>query len=133
MCPDHAQALSSLWVQPLLPGMCCLLVWDHWFQLPAVCSALTTAPWRRQDPPTCPLSLLLLIWLFTCCPWPRWFFSKRPFCLHSISCSFLFSNLCSFSLRTFIWFLLFNCWLLGSLACCDSWGRKESDTTERLI
>ena len=20
----------------------------------------------------------------------------------------------------------------GSLACCDSWGRKESDTTERL-
>ena len=21
----------------------------------------------------------------------------------------------------------------GSLACCDSWGRKESDTTERLI
>ena len=22
---------------------------------------------------------------------------------------------------------------LGGLACCDSWGRKESDTTERLI
>ena len=21
----------------------------------------------------------------------------------------------------------------GGLACCDSWGRKESDTTERLI
>ena len=21
----------------------------------------------------------------------------------------------------------------GSRACCDSWGRKESDTTERLI
>ena len=21
----------------------------------------------------------------------------------------------------------------GSLACCGSWGRKESDTTERLI
>ena len=21
----------------------------------------------------------------------------------------------------------------GVLACCDSWGRKESDTTERLI
>ena len=21
----------------------------------------------------------------------------------------------------------------GSLVCCDSWGRKESDTTERLI
>ena len=21
----------------------------------------------------------------------------------------------------------------GCLACCDSWGRKESDTTERLI
>ena len=20
----------------------------------------------------------------------------------------------------------------GGLACCDSWGRKESDTTERL-
>ena len=23
--------------------------------------------------------------------------------------------------------------LQGGLACCDSWGRKESDTTERLI
>ena len=21
----------------------------------------------------------------------------------------------------------------GGLVCCDSWGRKESDTTERLI
>ena len=21
----------------------------------------------------------------------------------------------------------------GGLACCDSWGRKESDTTEQLI
>ena len=21
----------------------------------------------------------------------------------------------------------------GGLACCDAWGRKESDTTERLI
>ena len=21
----------------------------------------------------------------------------------------------------------------GGLACCDSWGRKKSDTTERLI
>ena len=21
----------------------------------------------------------------------------------------------------------------GGLACCDSWGRRESDTTERLI
>ena len=21
----------------------------------------------------------------------------------------------------------------GGLACCDSWGRKQSDTTERLI
>ena len=21
----------------------------------------------------------------------------------------------------------------GGLACCDSWGRKESDTTERMI
>ena len=21
----------------------------------------------------------------------------------------------------------------GGLACCDSWGRKESDTTERLM
>ena len=24
-------------------------------------------------------------------------------------------------------------WWQGGLACCDSWGRKESDTTERLI
>ena len=24
-------------------------------------------------------------------------------------------------------------WTLGGLACCDSWGPKESDTTERLI
>ena len=23
-------------------------------------------------------------------------------------------------------------WTPGGLACCDSWGRKESDTTERL-
>ena len=23
--------------------------------------------------------------------------------------------------------------LVGGLVCCDSWGRKESDTTERLI
>ena len=23
-------------------------------------------------------------------------------------------------------------WTLGGLACCNSWGRKESDTTERL-
>ena len=23
-------------------------------------------------------------------------------------------------------------WLEGGLACCGSWGRKESDTTERL-
>ena len=40
------------------------------------------------------------------------------------------------------WHHLFNAhefgWTLGvgdgqeGLACCDSWGRKESDTTERL-
>ena len=33
--------------------------------------------------------------------------------------------------RTKCFFSLFNDGQ-GGLACCDSWGRKESDTTERL-
>ena len=35
------------------------------------------------------------------------------------------------TIPNFYFFLLMNG--QGGLACCDSWGRKESDTTERLI
>ena len=33
---------------------------------------------------------------------------------------------------TWVWVDSGNWWWTGGLACCGSWGRKESDTTERL-
>ena len=33
---------------------------------------------------------------------------------------------------TWVWVNSGRWWWTGGLACCDSWGRKESDTTERL-
>ena len=33
---------------------------------------------------------------------------------------------------TWVWVNSRSWWWTGSLACCDSWGRKGSDTTERL-
>ena len=33
---------------------------------------------------------------------------------------------------TWVWVNSGSWWWQGSLACCDSWGRKESDMTERL-
>ena len=32
-----------------------------------------------------------------------------------------------------VWVNSRSWWWTGSLACCDSWGHKESDTTEQLI
>lgn len=78
MCPDHAQALFSLWLQLLLPGMS-LLVWRPLVPTAQQCMALTRLHGEaKTHPPAHPI-LLLLIWLFLL-PWPRWFFSKRPFC-----------------------------------------------------
>ena len=34
--------------------------------------------------------------------------------------------------RTWVWVNSGSWWWTGGLACCCSWGRKESDTTERL-
>ena len=31
---------------------------------------------------------------------------------------------------TWVWVNSGSCWWTGTLACCNSWGRKESDTTE---
>ena len=33
---------------------------------------------------------------------------------------------------SWVWVNSGSWWWTGGLACCDSWGRKESDTTERL-
>ena len=33
---------------------------------------------------------------------------------------------------TWVWVNSGSWWWTGGLACCDSWGRKESDTTEQL-
>ena len=33
---------------------------------------------------------------------------------------------------TWVWVNSASWWWTGSLACCDSWGHKESDTTKRL-
>ena len=33
---------------------------------------------------------------------------------------------------TWVWVNSGSWWWTGSLVCCNSWGRKESDTTERL-
>ena len=34
--------------------------------------------------------------------------------------------------QTWVWVNSGSWWWTGGLACCDSWGRKESDTTEQL-
>ena len=38
----------------------------------------------------------------------------------------------SLTWRTWVWVNSRSWWWTGGLACCDSWGHKESDTTERL-
>ena len=51
-------------------------------------------------------------------------------------CSFLLgpgSHKVVYALQESVSPVLCRFWQQGGLACCDSWGRKESDTTERLI
>ena len=38
----------------------------------------------------------------------------------------------SLTRQTWVWASSGRWWTMGSLACCSRWGRKESDTTERL-